>query len=134
MTGRPLRMVVLALAISVLAGTAVGSLSQMTAVSEVDPRPSIPPAVTPTPVPEPTAEPSPSATPVPMETPFAGSEVWLYTLAEGDSISGLAIRFGTTDEELLALNPAFADNPDLVEVGAPMTMPCTPIAAAEDRC
>lgn len=111
----------------------------MTAVSEVDPRPSVPspvtpPPVTPTPVPAVTVEPSPSATPIPTATPFAGGEVWLYTLVDGDSISGLAIRFGTTDDELLALNPAFADNPDLVQAGTQMTMPCTPIAAAEDRC
>jgi len=34
-TGRPLRTVVLAVAISVLMGAAVGGLSQMTAVSDV---------------------------------------------------------------------------------------------------
>jgi hypothetical protein len=60
--------------------------------------------------------------------------VWLHTIGEGESLSGLAIRFGTTTEELLVLNPEYADNRDLVEVGSTVIMPCTPIAAAEDRC
>ncbi len=138
MDGRGIRIVALALGLAVLVGALVGGMSQMTAVSVKDPRPSVPPSlvVTTSIVPTPTIEPSPSSTPTPSPTatPFAGGEVWLYTVAVGDSLSGLAIRYGTTTDELLELNPAFAENQDLVEVGAPMTMPCTPIAAAEDRC
>lgn len=128
-------MVLLAVGIAVLAGAAVGGLSQMTAVSRTDPRPSNPPD-TPSPLVIATATPSPStsATAVPSPTPEAGGEVWLYILASGDSLSGLAIRYGTTTEELLTLNPEYADNQDLVQVGSQMIMPCTPIATAEDRC
>ena len=129
---RPTRIAVVALLIAVLAGVAVGGLSQMTAVSVDDPRPSVPP---PTPAPTvepatPTTEPSPS----PTATPNDEANVWLYTFEEGDSISGVAIRFGTTEDELLALNPAYEGNANLVEAGAQMIVPCTPIAAAEDRC
>ncbi len=140
MTARPVRMVLLALGIAVLVGAAVGGLSQMTAVSTVDPRSSNPPVITPTPVPEPSATPTPSPSPSESSTPAAtesaeaGGEVWLYTIADGDSISRMAIRFGTTTGELLTLNPEFAENQDLVEVGAQIIMPCTPIASAEDRC
>lgn len=60
--------------------------------------------------------------------------MWLYTIEEGDSLSRVAIRFGTTTDELLALNPEYEGNENLVEAGAQMIVPCTPIAAAEGRC
>lgn len=126
-------MVVVALAIAVLAGAAVAGLSQMTAVSVVDPRPSVPPPETPTPPASPTLAATPSESPTPTPTPEAG-DVWRYTIVDGDSLSGIAIRYGTTTEELLALNPEYAENEDFVEAGLQMIMPCTPIAAAEDRC
>jgi len=130
-----IRISVLALAIALLAGAAVAGLSQLTAVSVFDPRPSVPPRATPTPDPTPTAEPTPSASPVATATAVPqGGDIWRYTIAEGDSLSGIAIRFGTTTEQLLAMNPEYADNQDLVEAGQQMIMPCTPIAAAEDRC
>ena len=128
---RRTRIVVAALVCAVLAGAAVGFASQMTAVSVVDPRPSVPP-----PSPTASAQPSETATPSPTATatPDDGNTVWLYTIAEGDSLSGIAIRFGTTTEELLALNPEYEDNENLVEDGAQVIVPCTPIAEAEDRC
>lgn len=130
-------MTVLALFIAVAIGAAVVGLSQMTAVSVADPRPSIPPPATPTPTASPTLAPSPTATATtsPASSPAAeGGDVWLYTISGGDSLSGLAIRFGTTTEELLVLNPEYADNQNLVQAGAQMIMPCTPIALAEERC
>jgi hypothetical protein len=129
-------MSVLALTIALLAGASVAGLSQLTAVSVLDPRPSIPPVNTPTPAPTATVGPSPTSSPVATATAPApqGGEVWLYTIANGDSISGIAIRFGTTTEQLLAMNPEYAENQDLVEAGLQMVMPCTLIAAAEDRC
>jgi len=129
-------MTVLALVIAVVAGASVAGLSQLTAVSVVDPRPSVPPDSTPTPRPTPTASPTPSVSPAaPAATPEPqGGNVWLYTIGEGDTISGIAIRYGTTTEQLLAMNPEYAENQDLVEAGLQMIMPCTPIAAAEDRC
>ena len=134
MTRRPARVVLLAVALAVMLGAAIGAVSQLTAVSAVDPRTGIAPAVTPTPLPSSTPTSEPSATPVAQPTSTPGGEVWLYTIGAGDSVSGLAVRFGTTTSELLALNPEYAGNQDLVEVGATMIMPCTQIAAAEDRC
>jgi hypothetical protein len=132
---RPFRMSVLAVAIALLAGASVAGLSQLTAVSVLDPRPSVPPVNTPTPAPTATVRPSPTSSPVATATAAPqGGEVWLYTIAEGDSMSGIAIRFGTTTEQLLAMNPEYAENQDLVEAGLQMVMPCTLIAAAEDRC
>lgn len=135
MRGHRVYAVGLALTIAIGTGAAIGAASQMVAVNAGDPRTGpIPPAE-----PSPTSEPSPtpSTTPEPMATGTpepTGGQVWLYTLAEGDSLSGLAIRYGTTTEELLTLNPEYADNQDLVEVGAQVIMPCTPLAQTEDRC
>jgi LysM repeat protein len=129
---RPTRVILLSLVLAAALGAAIGALSQLTAVDAVDPRTGNLPPATPTPVPTPTASPSPTQTAVP--TPTQGGNVWLYTIAAGDSISELAIRFGTTTSELLALNPEYAGNQDLVEVGGTMIMPCTPIAVEEDRC
>jgi LysM repeat protein len=138
MTRRPAQIVLLAVLLAVVLGAAIGGVSQLTAVDSVDPRSGNVPVLTPTPIPSPAATPEFSATPsaaaTPTPTPETGGEVWVYTIASGDSVSGLAIRFGTTTSELLSLNPEYADNQDLVEVGATMIMPCTPIAAAEDRC
>ena len=124
----------LAVALALGLGAAIGGVSQLTAVSSVDPRTGNPPLTTPTPEPAPTVSPEATATPAPTPTPEAGGEAWLYTIAAGDSVSGLAIRFGTTTSELLALNPEYADNPELVEAGQTIVMPCTAIATAEDRC
>lgn len=127
----PARLVVLALVIAAGLGFGVAGLSQLDAVSVADPRPSIPPAVTLTPLP---TAPAPTAIPTATASPTAEEQLWLYTMVEGDSISGVAVLFGTTTEEILTLNPEYEDNEDLVEAGAQLIMPCTPIAATEDRC
>lgn len=129
-----LRVTLLALGLAVIIGILVGGMSQMTAVSVVDPRPSTPPLAPPTETPSSTPTAVPSDAPTPELTPSPTREPWLYTVAEGESLASIAIRFGTTTDEVLRLNPEYADNQDLVEVGAPVIMPCTPIAAAEDRC
>lgn len=103
-----------------------------------DPRPSDGPLSTP--VPAPTATPTPAPTPTPSPTPTATpspkpqAKVWLYTVQVGDSMSGIAIRFGTTAAALLALNPEYVDHQNLVRAGAQMILPCTSIAATENRC
>jgi LysM repeat protein len=133
-TARPARMTLLALATAVIVGGAVGVLSQMTAVSVADPRPSTPPpSIAPTPQPTFRTSPSPAATPsatVQAQRP----DVWRYPNAQGDSLSALAIRWGTTTGALLTLNPTYAENEDLVQAGSQVIMPCTPIAVAEKRC
>lgn len=125
-------MTAVSLVIAVAVGIAVAGVSQLGAVNVDDPRPSVPPAVTPEPLPTPSPE--ATAPPTPTGSPTPESEVWLYTLVEGDSLSGVAVRFGTTTGELLTLNPEYEDNENLVEEGAQLIVPCTPIAAAEDRC
>jgi LysM repeat protein len=77
---------------------------------------------------------SPTSSTTPVATPEPEIEVWLYSVQVGDSISGVAIRFGTTTEELLVLNPEYRDNENLVQAGAQLIVPCTPIADSEDRC
>jgi len=136
--GRPLRIALVALGMAVIMGAVVGGISQLTAVSEVDPRSgtiAVPTASpSPSPDPLPTATPTATGTSQPQQTEEPDGEVWLYTIAIGDSLSGLAIRFGTTTGEILALNPEYAANQDLVQVGSQVIMPCTPIATAEERC
>lgn len=126
-------MAALALVIAGLLGAAVGGLSELSAVSMADPRPSIPPVIpSTTPFPTPTATESQVPTSPTPEPTLPGP--WLYTVQAGESMSAIAIRFGTTTEELVRLNPEYADNEDLVEAGAPMIVPCTPIARGEGRC
>lgn len=135
MRGRHAIFVAVALVLAISAGAVVGAVAQIGAVDEGDPRTGPIPSPSPTPVPTftatPTPRPTPSATPSPSPE---RADVWLYTLAEGDSLSRIAIRFGTTTEDLLTLNPEYADNQDLIEVGAQIIVPCTPLAVAEDRC
>lgn len=119
--------------LAIMTGAGIGAASQLAAVDPGDPRTGVVPTPSPTPPPTPSSTPTPTA--VPTSTPDAvDNQVWLYTLVEGDSLSGLAIRYGTTTEELLILNPEYADNQDLVEAGAQVVMPCTPLAKSEERC
>lgn len=127
----------MALALAIGLGLAIGAASQMAAVNANDPRTGPIPTFSPSPSPSPTPTPTPSPSPEPTATESTeppGGDVWLYTLASGDSLSRLAIRYGTTTEELLTLNPEYVDNQDLVEIGSDVIMPCTPLARAEDRC
>lgn len=127
----------LAIASAALLGAAVGGVSALSAVDIADPRPSGGlPFIPATPSPSPTATPvaSPSGTPVASPTPTPEPTVWLYDVQVGDSISGIAIRFGTTTEQLLELNPEYAANENLIQAGAQVIVPCTPIAIAEARC
>ncbi|MDH7489747.1 MAG: LysM peptidoglycan-binding domain-containing protein [Anaerolineae bacterium] len=71
------------------------------------PTPAAPPATqaTATPITTPFTPPEPTATPVPQEpepTPAPGTST--YTVQPGDTLYGLAVRFGTTVNELAALN------------------------------
>jgi hypothetical protein len=124
------------MAIAASMGMAVAGLSQLGAVPVADPRPSegtpirsIAPE--PTPPPSPAASPSPTAASKPTD---AGPTVWRYTVKAGESISTVAIRFGTSTDNLIALNPEYAGNQDLIQAGAQIIVPCTPLAVQEGRC
>jgi LysM repeat protein len=138
MRGRHAIFVAFTLLVAAGAGVAVGAAAQLAAVDAGDPRTGPIATVPPTPELPSTPEPSPTAMPAtPTVSPSPSPEsadVWLYTLVDGDSLSAVAIRYGTTTEDLLILNPEYAANQNLVEVGAQLIVPCTPLARAEDRC
>jgi hypothetical protein len=123
------------MAIAATMGMAVAGLSQLGAVPVADPRPSGG-----TPIRSIGAEPtpaSPAASPSPTPAAAAtdaGPTVWRYTIKAGESISTVAIRFGTSTDNLIALNPEYAGNQDLIQAGAQIIVPCTPLAVQEGRC
>lgn len=143
--------VALAAAIVALSLVSVGGLMALTQRDQaalVEPStsgaPTEPPEATATA--DPTAEPSPTRTPAPTRTaaptrtprasatPAPGDDNWFYVIRDGDSISSLAIRYGTTTDRLLDMNPEYRTNPDLVIEGQRVEMPCTAIAEDEGRC
>lgn len=86
---------------------------------------STPPA-TPRPTPSPSASPSasPAASPTqppPTSTPTASTSGRTYTVKAGDTLSGIAARFGTTVRELVALNGI--ENPSRIRIGLELKLP-----------
>ncbi len=82
----------------------------------------------------PRATPRPTATPQLTPVPPATSPTWIYVVRDFDSISGIAEHYGTTTETLLNLNPQYRANPDHIEEGDTVEVPCTSVARAEGRC
>jgi LysM repeat protein len=137
---------IVALVLAVVAGGMIAGLSQMAAPGGPIPRgsgvpaPSIEGRRSPTvepgsPRPTATAASTPTASPTPTAVPTTvAEETWQYTIAPGDTISLVAIRYGTTTERLLELNPRYQADRDRVEIGEELVVPCTPAAVEEDRC
>lgn len=115
----PLLVVVL-LAIAALACTREsGEVITITATPLIDEQTGqviIPPSMTPT---GPTKTPI-QPTPNPERIDALGSA--LYTVQAGDTLGTIALRYGVTVEELVALNPQLA-NPDALEVGQTINTP-----------
>jgi LysM repeat protein len=62
---------------------------------------------------------------VPVETDFipeTGDDEQIYTVQRGDTFTGIAVRFGTTPESLLARNPQVVD-PALIYPGQQIVVP-----------
>ncbi len=75
------------------------------------------PLPTATPTPEATSTPAPTATPTPTEA----AQQQTYTVESGDTLSGIASRFGTTVEALVEANDI--ENPDVLMVGEELVVP-----------
>ena len=99
--------------------------------NEVEPAPTQAPVVSPTaviddpntayprviasPTPNPTPTATPVARPTPTPTPF------VYAVQAGDTLSGIAARFGLTVEELVQANRLV--DPDSLQIGQQLTIP-----------
>jgi LysM repeat protein len=60
---------------------------------------------------------TPTATPIPPPTPTPVT----YQIVEGDTLLGIALRYGTTLDELLTVNPGI--DPNFLTIGLTITLP-----------
>jgi LysM repeat protein len=113
MTGSQVSALVVGEAMSALVGRFVLENGALRAVAT----PALDPSASPTPTPTDT----PSSTPTPTPTtsaspaPAAPAPVSTYTVVRGDSLSGIASRFGTTTRNLMSINGI--TNANLIRVG-----------------
>ena len=70
------------------------------------------------PVVTPPAPPAPAPAPAPLQSGFS----W-YQVSQGDTMSGLAVRFGITLSAFEAINHDLAPNPNLIRVGQRLRVP-----------
>jgi LysM repeat protein len=87
-------------------------------------RPTPTPTVAPTPTPTPTASatPRPTATPTPTPSPTSSAPASkTYTVKSGDTLTGIASRFGTTSRILMDLNSI--TNANLIKIGQILKLP-----------
>jgi LysM repeat protein len=87
-------------------------------------RPTPTPTIVPTPTPSPSASatPKPTASPTPTPSPTStptGTKT--YTVKSGDTLSGIASRFGTTSRILMDLNSI--SNANLIKIGQILKLP-----------
>ena len=102
------------------AGSAASSASPSSAASPPPGTPTPSQAPTPTPTPAPSVAPSLGPSPVPSASP-APPATHTYTIRPGDTLSGIATRFGTTTQVLAQLNGI--KNPSLIRAGEVLKLP-----------
>lgn len=84
-------------------------------------------AATATPLPDPSATPTETATPTatatvtPEPTIVMTGEHHIHVVARGETLARIAVRYNTTEAELIRLNSL--DNPDLIYVGQELIVP-----------
>ena len=114
---RPL--IVVALAVLFLAAGFYGLYALMNAQpQDTFPTPTFTQTPTITPSPTPTPTPAPTSTPTPLP-PLT------YQVQAGDTLSDIAVRFDTTVEDILALNPEV--QPEALQVGYVLRIPAGPL-------
>ena len=124
MTGSQVSALVAGEAMSALVGRFVlenGALRDVTAPApdpSASPTPTETPGSTPTPTPTTSASPAPAA-PAPVST---------YTVVRGDSLSGIASRFGTTTRNLMSINGI--TNANLIRAGQVLKLSADGVAPA----
>ena len=104
MTGSQVSALVAGEAMSALVGRFVLENGALRAVTSPSPDPSASPSATPDPSASPTATPTPTPTTSASPAPAAPAPVSTYTVVRGDSLSGIASRFGTTTRNLMSIN------------------------------
>ena len=82
--------------------------------ANVSPSPTSTP--TPTPISTPTLVSTPEATPTPTPTPLIE-----HTVLDGETISGIATRYGVTTQQIMELNPSL--DPNLIFTGEVILIP-----------
>ena len=83
--------------------------------------PATPVTPTPKPTPSPTSTPKPTASPSPAPTASPALSGRTYTVKSGDTLTGIAARFGTTSKILMELNAI--TNPNLIRIGQRLILP-----------
>lgn len=80
----------------------------------------------------PAAPPAPPAAPDPrFPVPVTGPGEQLYAVRPGDTLSHIAVRFGTTLADIIQRNPQIA-NPNLIFPGQQVAVPTTPVVGVPD--
>ena len=102
--------------------TAAPAPAKPTPTPTITPTPTPKPSASATPTPKPSASatPKPKASPTPSATPKP-SAVKEYKVKPGDTLTGIASRFGTTSKILMKLNSI--SNADLLKIGQILKLP-----------
>ena len=110
-------------AVAIARLTDVGAGGVVAVAGSPSPGPSLL-AADPSPSPSPSPTPEPSPTPTPTVTPSPSPSTVVertYKVKRGDTLSGIAARFGTTVRVLVDLNDI--KNPSRIQVGAVLKLP-----------